>query len=64
LAVGKFVFRHDALNLVGLNAVSQAAIRLDRHALDDGVNLRQLDLNPTLRSLAAVKDFFVQLVGM
>jgi hypothetical protein len=57
LTIRKLIFRHDTLYLVSLDAVSETSVRLDRHALDDGVNLWHLDLHPPLRSLTAVKDF-------
>jgi hypothetical protein len=59
LTVRKLIFRHDALDLVALDAVSETAIRLDRHTLNDGVNLRHIDMHPPLRPLTAMKDFVV-----
>jgi hypothetical protein len=56
LTVRKLIFRHDTVYLVSFDAVSETSVRLDRHALDDGVNLWYLDLYP-LRPLTAVKDF-------
>jgi hypothetical protein len=59
LTVRKLIFRHDALNPVRLDPISEASVRLDRHTLNDGVDFRRLDIDPTLRSLAAMKDFFL-----
>ena len=59
LTVRQFVFRHDTLYLVGLDAVSETSVCLDRHALNDGVNLRYLDMHPPLRPLTAMEDFVV-----
>ena len=64
LAVGKLIFRHDAFNLVRFNPVSQTSICFDRHALNDRVDFWRLDIYPSLRSLAAMKDFVFQSVGM
>ena len=55
---------HYTLYLVRLDAVSKTSVRLDRHTLNDGVNLWHLDLHPPLRSLTAMKDFVVWLVSM
>jgi hypothetical protein len=57
LTVRKLIFRHYTLYLVRLDAVSKTSVRLDRHTLNDGVNLWQLDLHPPLRPLTAMKDF-------
>jgi hypothetical protein len=59
LGVRKLVFRHHTLNLVRLDAVSKTSVGLDRHTLNDGVNLWHLDLHPPLRPLTAVKDFIL-----
>jgi hypothetical protein len=59
LTVGKLIFRHDTLYLVRFDAVSQPSVRLDRHTLDDGVDLWHVELHPPLRPLTAVKDFVV-----
>jgi hypothetical protein len=64
LTVRKLIFRHYTLYLVRLDAVSKTSVRLDRHTLNDGVNLSCLDLHPPLRSLTAMKDFVVWLVSM
>jgi hypothetical protein len=64
LTVRKLIFRHYTLYLVRLDAVSKTSVRLDRHTLNDGVNLWRLDLHPPLRSLTAMKDFVVWLVSM
>jgi hypothetical protein len=40
-ALRKLVFRHYTLYLVRLDAVSKTSVRLDRHTLNDGVNLRR-----------------------
>ena len=57
LTARKLIFRHYTLCLVRLDAVSETSVRLDRHALNDGVSLWHLDLHPPLRSLTAMKDF-------
>jgi hypothetical protein len=59
LTVRKLIFRHYTLYLVRLDPVSKTSVRLDRHTLNDGVNLWHLDLRPPLRSLTAMKDFGV-----
>jgi hypothetical protein len=59
LTVRKLIFRHYTLYLVRLDAVSKTSARLDRHTLDDGVNLWQLDLHPPLRPSTGVTDFIV-----
>jgi hypothetical protein len=59
LTIRKLIFRHHTFYLVGLDAVSKTSVRLDRHTLNDGVNLWHLDLHPSLRPLTAVKDFVV-----
>jgi hypothetical protein len=59
LTVGKLIFRHYALYLVRFDAVSQPSVRLNRHTLNDGVNLWHVELHPPLRPLTAVKDFVV-----
>jgi len=41
LTVRKLIFRHYTLYLVRLDAVSKTSVRLDRHTLNDGVNLRR-----------------------
>jgi len=64
LTVRELIFRHHTLDLVGLDAISKTSVRLDRHTLDDGVNLWHLDLHPPLRPLTAVKDFVVRPVSM
>jgi hypothetical protein len=64
LAIGELVFRHDALDLVRPDAVSEPSVRLDGHALNDRVNLRLLDFHTPLRALPAVKDSFVYLINM
>jgi hypothetical protein len=64
LTVRKLIFRHYALYLVRLDAVSKTSIRLDRHTLNDGVNLWHLDLHPPLRPLTVVMDFVVWLVSV
>jgi hypothetical protein len=64
LTVRKLIFRHYTLYLVRLDAVSKTSVRLNRHTLNNGVNLWHLDLHPPLRSLPAMKDFVVKLVSM
>ena len=64
LIIRKLIFRHDTLYLVGLDTVPKASVRLDRHTLNDGVNLPHLDIHPPLRPLSAMEDFVVQLVSM
>ena len=59
LAIRQLVFRHDALDLVALDAISKAAVGLDGEATDDGVNPRLFELHPALRALRAMKDGFV-----
>jgi hypothetical protein len=59
LTVRKLIFRDYTLYLVRLDAVPKTSVRLDRHALNDGVNLWRLDLHPPLRSLTAMKHFVV-----
>jgi hypothetical protein len=49
----------ETLYLVRLDAVSKTSVRLDRHTLNDGVNLWHLDLHLFLRPLTAMKDFVV-----
>ena len=48
LTVRKLIFRRYTLYLVRLDAVSKTSVRLDRHTLNDGVNLWHLDLRPPL----------------
>jgi len=57
LTVRKLIFRRYTLYLVRLDAVSKTSVRLDRHTLNDGVNLWHLDLRPPLRSLTAMNGF-------
>jgi hypothetical protein len=64
LTVGELIFRHHTLDLAGLDAISKTSVRLDRHTLDDSVNLWHLDLHPPLRPSTAVKDFVVRPVSM
>jgi hypothetical protein len=64
LAIRKLIFRHDPLDLVWTDAVSEPSIGLDRHALNDRINLRLLDLHASLRPLTAMKDGLVDLVNM
>lgn len=59
LTVRKLILRDYTFYLVRLDAVSKTSVRLDRHTLNDGVNLWHLDLHPPLRPLTAVKDFVV-----
>jgi hypothetical protein len=59
LTVRELIFRHHTLCLVRLDAVSKTSVRLDRHTLNDGVNLWHLELHPPLRPLTAVTDFVV-----
>jgi hypothetical protein len=59
LTVRQLIFGHDALDLVRLDAVSETTVRLDRHTLNDGVNLRHIGLYPPLRPLTAMEDFVV-----
>jgi hypothetical protein len=55
LTVGKLVFGDDTLDLVRLDAISKTSVRLDGHALNDGVNFLLLDLHATLRTLTAMQ---------
>jgi hypothetical protein len=64
LTVRKLIFRDYSLYLVGFDAVSKTSVRLDGHTLNDGVDLRHLDMYPPLRPLTAMKDFVVYLVSM
>jgi hypothetical protein len=64
LTVGKLIFRHYTLYLVRFDAVSKPSVGLDRHTLNDGVNLWHVELHPPLRPLTAVKNFVVCLVSM
>jgi hypothetical protein len=64
MTIGQLIFRNDALDLVRPDAVPQTSVRLDRHALNDGVNLWRFNLDPPLRSLAAMTDGFVDLISM
>jgi hypothetical protein len=64
LTVRQLIFRDYSLYLVGLDAVSKTSVRLDGHTLNDGVDLRHLDMYPPLRPLTAMKDFVVYLVCM
>jgi hypothetical protein len=59
LTIRELIFRDDTLYLVRFNAVSKTSVRLDRHALDDGVNFGRFDLYPSLRPLTAMKHFIV-----
>jgi hypothetical protein len=64
LTIRKLIFGHDALDLVGLDAVSKSSVCLDGQASNDGVNPRLFDLHPSLRTLTAMKDGIVQPVDM
>jgi hypothetical protein len=64
LAIRKLVFRDDPLDLVRADAVSEPSVGLDRHALNDRINLWLLDLDASLRPLTAMKDGLVDLVNM
>src|SRR6266702_4853456 len=64
LAIRKLIFRHDPLDLIGPDAVSEPSVCLDRHTLNDGVNLRLFNLHASLRPLTAMKDGFVDLINM
>jgi hypothetical protein len=59
LTIRKLVFRHDALDLVGLDAISETSVCLDGQASNDGVNLWLFDLHPSLRPLTAMKNGIV-----
>jgi hypothetical protein len=59
IEIRNLVFQHHAFDLIGFDAISDASVRLDRHALDNGVGLRLLDLNPPSRALTAVKNLIV-----
>jgi len=64
LTIRKLIFRNDALDLVRPDAVPEPSIRLDGHALNDGVDLWCLNLDAPLRPLPAMKDGFVDLINM
>src|SRR5689334_19926602 len=64
LKIRKLVFRHDTLDLVGLDAISKAPVGLDRQASNDGVNPRLFGLKSSLRTLRAMTDGVVQPVDM
>src|SRR5712691_7440011 len=64
LTIRKLIFRNDALDLVRPDAVPEPSIRLDGHALNDGVDLWCLNLDAPLRPLPAMTDGFVDLINM
>jgi hypothetical protein len=59
LTIRKLVLGHDTLDLVGLDAIAETSVGLDRQASNDGVNLWLFDLHASLRTLAAMKDGIV-----
>ena len=59
LTIRELIFRDDTLYLVRFDAIPKTSIRLDRHALDNGVNLGHFDLRPSLRPLTAMTHFVV-----
>jgi len=64
LTIRNLIFRHDTLDLVRPDAVSETSVCLDGHALNDGVNHRLLDLDTPLRPLTAMKDGLVYLISV
>jgi hypothetical protein len=66
LRIPKLIFRNYSLDVLrlALDAVSKASIRLDGHALNDGVNHRWIDCSTTLGTLGLVANVFIQLIGI
>jgi hypothetical protein len=66
LTIRKLIFGNDPLDIVrlALDAVSKASVRLDGHALNDGVNHWWIGCSTSLWSLESVANVIVQLVGI